>query len=541
METARRTRDRQVTPARPRIWDPWAVAIAAAATAVAACLSAVVFGRIPHVQDSIAQLFQARIFASGRLWAPAPALPQFFEYTHMIIRDGRWYSQYPPGHALLLVPGVWLGAPWLINPLLGGITLFGVYALGRELFDRATARLAALLGLLSPFLLLMSAEFMSHAASLCALTYYLLFYARTIRSHRIADGLLAGACLGLAVLIRPYSALGMALPTAIHGALALRRDRPGLAKPILALALCSAGAVVLLLLYNWATTGSPTRFGYEVLYGKSHGLGFGRGTWGPPHTLARGLHNATDTLAALSGRLFEWPVTSLWPIVLGLLLPATGLALRRRWWLAAFPASLLAVHVFYWYHDLCFGPRFIYEALAPLLLLAACGLIAGVARVRDGWPAIRRHASLAWLAPLGLVAVLSICGGVTRWPRMFTAPSGVAALPPESPLRQGSYFRYFGREFWGVSPYLGELVRARVRQPAIVFTRFREPDAEVLPIRYLTFGSAFAHERPLLARARVIFARDLGARNAELMRQFPDRKVYLYRGSIRAGVLDELR
>ena len=41
-----------------------------AVTASAALLSTVVFGRIPHIQDAVAHLFQARIFATGRLWAP---------------------------------------------------------------------------------------------------------------------------------------------------------------------------------------------------------------------------------------------------------------------------------------------------------------------------------------------------------------------------------------------------------------------------------------------------------------------------------------
>ena len=146
----------------------WALAAGGVTTVVAAILSAVVFGRIPHVQDSIAQLFQARIFAGGRLWAPAPPLPDFFGAAHMILRDGRWFSQYPPGHALLLVPGVWLGVPWLVNPVLGGLAVSGIYFLARELFDRATARVSALLAVLSPFLLLMSAEFMSHAGALAA-------------------------------------------------------------------------------------------------------------------------------------------------------------------------------------------------------------------------------------------------------------------------------------------------------------------------------------------------------------------------------------
>jgi hypothetical protein len=59
-------------------------------------MSHFVFDQIPHVQDSIAQLFQAKIFASGRLYATSHPLREFFDYTHMI-NNGKWYSQYPPG------------------------------------------------------------------------------------------------------------------------------------------------------------------------------------------------------------------------------------------------------------------------------------------------------------------------------------------------------------------------------------------------------------------------------------------------------------
>ncbi len=532
----------------------WALAAGAITTVAAAVISTVVFGRIPHVQDSIAQLFQARILAGGHLWAPAPPLPEFFAAAHTVIRDGRWFAQYPPGHSLLLVPGVWLGVPWLVNPLLGGLAVIGVYFLALELFDRATARASAALGALSPFLLLMSAEFMAHAGALAALTFFLLFYVRAIRRRALRDGLSAGAALGLAILIRPYSALGVALPVMVHAAWRLYRERGALLRPLAGVAGGAVAGVALLLLYNWGTTGSPLRFGYIDLYGPSHGLGFGKGSWGPPHTLERGLRGAWRSLAALNGRLFEWPVSSLWPAALGVLLPARCLPARclpapclhgqrfparRRVGLALIPLSLLGVHVFYWYQDLCFGPRYVYEALAPILILSAVGLVA-----ESRWIAARWRSQRAERAAMRIVVlVLALCfaiGGAVRWPRLFEAPAGVASLPAESPVRQGSYFRYFGRDFWGVGPYLGELVSAKVREPAIVFVRFREPQGDLLPIRHLSFGSAFAHQSPYLDRARVIYAHDRGAENAALMARYPHRKPFLYRGSLQSGALEVL-
>ena len=90
-----------------------------------------VLGQVPRIHDDVAQLFQARLFAAGRLFAASPGVPQFFDMM-MMINDGKWYSQYPPGHPLLLALGVLVRAPWLINPLLGALTVVVAYLLGRR-------------------------------------------------------------------------------------------------------------------------------------------------------------------------------------------------------------------------------------------------------------------------------------------------------------------------------------------------------------------------------------------------------------------------
>ena len=111
---------------------------------------------VPHVQDDAAYLWQAGIFAQGRAWAPEPPLPQFFEHAFVVITDGRWFAKYPPGWSLALAPGVWLGLPWLINPLCAGVTVALIYVIGRRLYGPLAGGWAALLTLTSPFFLFMS-------------------------------------------------------------------------------------------------------------------------------------------------------------------------------------------------------------------------------------------------------------------------------------------------------------------------------------------------------------------------------------------------
>lgn len=586
----------------------WALGLGALATLLAAVLSQRVFAGMPHVQDSIAQLFQARIFAEGMLRAPAPALPEFFQYHHMILQDGRWWSQYPPGHPAVLLVGVLLGAPWLVDPLMGGLFVVALVLLGPELFGAGSAgtiggggsggpaavaagsgarrrdpewhrrgvlvgRVAGVLALVSPFFLLMSAEFMSHPTALAGATWGLYGYVRLVRTGSLGSGLLAGAGFALALLSRPYSAVGVAVPVAVHAAATLVRVRrqPG-ARPLrtpswLAMLGAAGAGAVLLLVYNQVTNGAPLRFGYEVLYGPAHGLGFGKGSWGTVHTFTRGLAQTWTQLSALSGRLFEWPGTSLWPLALGLL-PGPRLALR--WGLLLFPLMLLGVHVVYWYSDLCFGPRYVYEALAPLLLLSAFGLVragewlavrlpAGGARggtrasfghagggarggrlARDGGaegtpgPVFGRFALVITLL---LVALPTVLGLVTRWPRLFAPPAQFASAQPGSPLRAASYFQFFGSNYWGVGPHLAREAERSVTRPALVFVHFAEPTIDHPTLRYLQYGCAFAWQEPNLAEADVVWARDLGAQNEALVREFPGRNVYLYEGNVESGTL----
>ena len=552
---ARRAEPGEASRARRPALDAWALACSVMVAVLAAVLSSVVFGRIPHVQDSIAQLFQARIFASGRLWAPSPSLREFFDYAHMI-NDGRWYCQYPPGHALFLVPGVWLGVPWLINPILGGLSIYGTYALAREAFGVMAGRVATLLGLFSPFLVLMASEFMAHVSGLCVMTWFIVFCLRWERAGRIRDGVAAGSCLLFAVLIRPYTAFAVALPVLAHAGASLR-GRMGFAWRPLAWTLAGGAAGVLLLgLYNWGTTGDPLVPGYIRLYGPSHGLGFGKGSWGPPHTLARGLRHAAQSLGSLNQRLFEWPLTSLWPLAVawipigrrgGTVAPTrTDEQLRpgiphARVLLTAIPAAVLVAYVLYWYHDLCFGPRYLYEALGPILALSAFGLVrTGEFLSRRFRTSRDRYVHPRWIL-LVILGVLFGLASIVGWPALFRTPGLAVGASPDSGVRMGSYFQHYGREFWGVSPRLGRTVDALVKERALVFVRFTEPEPDLLQFRYQWFGSAFAHMEPDQSRARVIYARDRGEEDARLAALYPDRAVYLYRGSIEDGTLSRLR
>ncbi len=332
-------------------------------------ISLFAFQHMARIPDSVAQLFQARIFAAGRLYLESPALADFFDYTN-IINNGRWYSQYPFLHSLLLVPGVLVGLPWLVNPLLGALTVPVVYLLGRELYDERTGRLAALLACFTPLLLGMSAEYMNHASALLFATLFLLFFFRTLKHGRWRQALAAGVFIGLVANVRPYTAAALALPFIGYGLVRIARD-PGRLIPRFAVMVVAAAAVAsLTLVYNQLVNGDPLLFGYVVKWGPGHLLGFGKSGWGAQHTPMRGLVNTGNSLNLANKYLFEWPIPALVP---ALVLFASGTRDRRDWLMAAVFLSLLGAHFFYWFSGVAFGPRFQYESLACLLLLTVRG------------------------------------------------------------------------------------------------------------------------------------------------------------------------
>jgi hypothetical protein len=250
-----------------RAWRPapglLALALCLAAFLGAAAVATVIFDRLPHVEDEVAFLFQARTLAAGRLTLPAPAEPDFFYLPFVLVHDGQWFGKYPPGYPAVLALGLLSGQPWLLNPLAGALCVGLTFLLGRRLYNTAAGLLAAALLATSPFLLIQAGSFLSHVASLAwALLALLLAEWATRRRSALAAAGVGLAC-GALLLTRPLTALGLGLPLAVWLALTLARDRR------LALvwlpALATFGACLAALLgYNHLTTGDPLRSAYEL-------------------------------------------------------------------------------------------------------------------------------------------------------------------------------------------------------------------------------------------------------------------------------------
>jgi hypothetical protein len=340
----------------------WSVAIAA--FVVYAVIAAFVFQRRPILIDEIALVHQAEIFASGHLWLPAPAHPEFFSTLQMVTANGRVYSQYPPGGPAMLVPFALAHATWLAGPFFGALSVMAFAAFLRAAEPNPRVRFGALaLFAFAPFVAFMSGTHMSCVSALAWILAGAAAIAHAARAEtpRLWPALLAlagGLAFGVAATIRPADTLAFAIPAGIWS---LRRWPNALA--------AAAGVAIpigLMMLVNANTTGDPLLFGYEVFWGKGHELGFHESPLGHMHTPAEGLRFVSTYFLQLNKYLFETPIPSLLPAI-------AALAWVRRIdtpdrYLLASAALLALVYAAYWHEGFFLGPRFFF-ALAPMFAL----------------------------------------------------------------------------------------------------------------------------------------------------------------------------
>lgn len=450
-------------------------------------ISLLVFEHLPHVQDSIAQLFHAKIFALGHFTAPPPAEPEFFRFLQMILRE-QWYSQYPPGHILILAPAVLVGIPWIVNPLLGSLSVLLLYFLGTDLYGEKTGRTAALLGLASPFLLFMSSEFMNHTTALFFFLLFLLFLTRAVRSGRFLDGLISGGALGWLVLTRPYSAAALALPFLVYGLFVLIRRGPSVWHAGTGFVVSLLFFLSLLLGFNFITNGDPLEFGFQTLWGNQVTPGFGGSNAGEAHTPLKGITQTLSSLNGINKYLFEWPLPSL--IFVAVLFASRGKGVWDYLLGVSF-LSVLTAYFFYWFHDWCFGPRFLFETAGPLILLTA----RGIQQFPDWSREMLGTRAADERMRRGLAAFV-----------LFLVAMGFASNVP-------AHIRNYGTSYWGVDGEALSIVRRQGVDRGIVFV----PQSK--------FGSVFPENDPFMQKG-LIFARDLGEANARLLQHYSSLPAY---------------
>lgn len=482
--------------------------------AVAAVMSLGVWGRIPHIQDEVAFLFQARCYAQGRLDLPPPPEPEAFEYYLLRVQDGKWYGAMNPGWPLVLAGAMKLGFAPLLNPLLGALGVLAAHALARRLLDRGTAHVVAGLLAVSPWYVLVAGSYMTQTLSqlLMLLTAWLLV--RAAQERTVLPAFLGGLALGMQFLVRPMDALlvGAAAAAAFLGFGRMRLRWPAW------LALGAGGLLTSawFLPFNAHFTGHPLVFTishyFDLLwYPGADRLGFAPDIGNPvPHRWVpldpepgHGLRdvalNANQNLANINLELFGWGIGSL-------LLPAIHLLRGRKSrsdaGAALFLVLVVAGYSTYWFSGgPDFGARYWFLVLFPLVWLSFRGL----ETVREGLAA--RWPSEAWGARVGAavaVLVLATLAVFVPWRLVAKYPDYRGANRDLADLHESGRF---GRD--------------------LVFVDV-EDRAE--------YGPALVLNPLPLDGDGPVYALDLGPESRERVRQaFPDRAAWRVRGRSASG------
>ena len=225
--------------------------------------------------DEAAYLLQAALFARGRVVGPVPPIPEFFVQFHVLMVPGI-VPKYPPGFALSLTPGIWLGIPALMPLLLTGLTVGLGFALARRLVSGPTALLAAIIWMGAPGNLRFRSGYFSE--TLTSLLWILGWWAlvRWRAEHRTGWLIALAAVTGFAAVTRPLTALVFAVPI---GIVVLRDVARRRAWPALAVALVTGASIVSFLpIQNRLVTGdwrATPYAAYTAAYLPFDRMGFG--------------------------------------------------------------------------------------------------------------------------------------------------------------------------------------------------------------------------------------------------------------------------
>ncbi len=440
----------------------------------------------PNYPDNVVQLYQAKLFKQGKVYIDTPQEKRgFFWYPLIIHWPDRWWPQYTPGHPFLLMLGLFLGMPWLVNPMLAGMSLIILYKLGLEVYGEDTTRLGLVLMLFSPFFLSISSGFLNNASAMLFSLLGIYYFIKTVKYHSVLYPFLCGFFVGAIANIRPLTGILIALPLGLYLICQFFKQPRKFTSKILFACLGLVCTISILLYYNYITNGHPLLFGTRVMVGENMSLGFGKAMYGINHTPFRAAVRLLEKLDKFNFSLFGWPIPSFSFIFL-FFLPK----FKKNRWDYVFLAIILCMLTGY-YFFFALKVRYLY-ALTPLLVLLTARGIMGLFQLlkKAGFKERRIKSAAYALAPI------FICYMV------YTS-----IIPQLTPSGKSKHLVY-------------RLVKQKDIHNAIVF----------LPSGFGgwgIYGQGFVHNDPEF-KGDVIYAHDRKRYNIELMQQHPDRQYYFF-------------
>ena len=471
---------------------------------------------VPIVHDEAAYLLQARIFAGGHWTAPAPPLPEFFEQYHVLVTPVL-AGKYPPGHPLVLVPGIWLGLPGLVPVLLAGVAGGLVFALARRFANPWAALLTWIVWTSSPGNLHFLASYLSQTTTvvLWLAGWWALAEWRVTRKPAWLFWLSLSSAWGIAT--RPFTGAAFAATAGLVVLVDVCRRRAWRELAVAALPMAAVAGVIAL--WSARTTGSVRTTPYALysrIYFPYQRFGFGLpARTAPlrplPPDMARygewfeGLHAAhtpksvpRDLVERLRGIALDAWGQGRWPMALfavpGLfVLPAEG----------AFALATGALLVLFYTPFAHPWPWAVYylELQAPLAFVTALGIWAAITWIAARPRPVRREVARAASQRGALVSIVVVLA-------LLPLSASAVVRARRTFRRESAYFRSFRL-----------LVDSIPERRAIVFVRY-QPD-------HFPHHSLIDND-PDLAAAKTWVVYDRGVEDQRLMKIAPYRAAYVY-------------
>jgi len=496
-----------------RLSDLAALIISLAALFSTAWTTDHIFERIPHLEDEMAYVWEAKAIVGGKIQVPSPECIRCFLFPFIIDYEGSRFGKYPLGWPAVLSLGIHLGIRHLVNPLLGASAVWLTYLLGKKLFSPGVGLIAAFLTTVSPFFVMNTGSLLSHTwglfLTLTLLHGWLDTFFPGLRNQRVPAALAASVAtlsLGLLALSRPLTAVAVGLPFGIHG-LWLLVTGSGLEKRrVVGIGLGTGLIACLHFVWQFALTGNALINPYTLWWsydtiGFGPGIGLQPGGFSPLDAWA----NTRFSLTVLSYDLFGWPYLSL------LFLPFGLWAARKSapaWLLFSIFPSVVLGYGLYWITSWLYGPRYYFEALPVLTLLSALGIAWCMGLIRSKIQSLKQDRKRSFAVRHGRPVVVSI----------LVTTLLVANILYYLPARIPSFHGLYGVSAKYIQPFLQPETQAIT--PALIIVHKQ--------ISWYEYGTLLDLESPYLDTPYVFIHDPSTAEEERIIAQFPGRSVFHY-------------
>lgn len=464
---------------RPRLI---AATAALVAVAIALLISNEVLQQFPSSGDEFAYLFQADTYAHGRTTNAPPPIANIFTPHHVLETSELWAGKYPPGWPFALMVFSLLSIPaWAANAVLTGFLTWSIFVLGRDLEDRRTGAVAAVLFAASAFTLFNGGSYFAHMMTALASVWFAYFANRFLHTEKLHLAIGAGVLLGVVGLTRTHVAIALIPPFAI--ALVATAPWRIALRGFAGAALGGVPFLVALLAYNYSITGSAL-LPPLLLYSPTDTFGEF-----PQDAVPLAIFHLGSRFIELA----EWTSAPLLAFYVAALI-----ALGAKSKLVASDFALPALIILLLFYDGTggnrYGPRYLFDVW-PLAVLTSARALSALLRSPDtARPLLKSLA--AWSL---LFCLLGSATSVARLPALASA------------------FNQIARERLD----LDNQITQKALEDAIVLVRSGVGETRNTPMRDL-FRNMPDLNQP------VLYVDGLAADAEELMRRFPDRSLWTY-------------